>query len=371
MKRFYFFIVLLISFCSTVYAQKTLGVGVTTPNQKAALHVESPTNNQGFIMPRLSTTQRTAMSLSATEIGLMVYDTDVKSLYIWDGTQWLSSAALIDQSVAFTNSNAASTNTVVSINNPSLGIGLDLAMSNTGSTANGLNINQNGNGYAVYSKSTGTNENAYFEVSNAASSGTPVVAVTNGIGLAGAFQVNNKTTGGSALQGWTNSDVGGALAPVGVYGLSTGAGSLGGAFRINNPGNTFPALYSETNGQGNAATFKNINAFNGAPGVYAETNGTGSAIQANQMNNGVAISILNGGLQYSVTDVSSSGTIPTRSAVYNITAAGTFSIGWTPNSGDVIYVFNNTASSITFEGLTVNPTVLAQLIYIGGAWRVN
>src|SRR6478735_9882825 len=68
---------------------KTLGVGTPTPSQNAALHVESPTNNQGFIMPRLTTAQRTSISpLSASDVGLMVYDTDAKNVFTWDGTTW-------------------------------------------------------------------------------------------------------------------------------------------------------------------------------------------------------------------------------------------------------------------------------------------
>jgi hypothetical protein len=67
---------------TAVAQNKTLGVGVVTPNPNAALHVESPTANQGFIMPRLTTAQRTATSfvsaLAAVDNGLLVYDTDLK-----------------------------------------------------------------------------------------------------------------------------------------------------------------------------------------------------------------------------------------------------------------------------------------------------
>jgi len=68
----------LISFISFMfiagYSQnKTLGVGTSLPNPNAALHVESPSNNQGFIMPRLTTAQRTSISpLSISDVGLMV-----------------------------------------------------------------------------------------------------------------------------------------------------------------------------------------------------------------------------------------------------------------------------------------------------------
>ena len=75
---------------------KSLGVGTSTPNPNAALHVESPTGNQGAIMPRLSTAQRTAMGgiLGVADAGLLLYDNDLKGLYIWDGVAWQSSAKL-------------------------------------------------------------------------------------------------------------------------------------------------------------------------------------------------------------------------------------------------------------------------------------
>ncbi|MDN4164230.1 hypothetical protein QWY31_01890 [Cytophagales bacterium LB-30] len=82
---------LLLFFTQVAYSQnKTLGVGTTTPNPNAALHVESPTSNQGMIMPRLTSAQRESMAtiLTADDNGLMLYDTDLKELYIWDGTLW-------------------------------------------------------------------------------------------------------------------------------------------------------------------------------------------------------------------------------------------------------------------------------------------
>src|SRR5689334_1273574 len=88
-NNFLLFILLLVGSVGAMAQNKTLGVGTATPNSNAALHVESPTNNQGFIMPRLTTAQRTSISpLSATDAGLMVYDTDAKNVFIWDGTTW-------------------------------------------------------------------------------------------------------------------------------------------------------------------------------------------------------------------------------------------------------------------------------------------
>src|SRR3954466_23469 len=78
------------SVITTFGQNKTLGVGTPTPNPNAVLHVESPGNNQGIIIPRLTTAQRTAFTsaLNATDIGMIVFDTDLRSLTIWNGTGW-------------------------------------------------------------------------------------------------------------------------------------------------------------------------------------------------------------------------------------------------------------------------------------------
>ncbi len=398
-----FLSLLLLSSGASIAQNRTLGVGVTSPNSNAALHVESPTNNQGFIMPRLTTAQRTAMAalpLGTSDAGIMVYDSDLKGIYIWDGANWAAAAKLsfpVNETItnstpnssifrlvnngsatgnfgvaAFenTNPNSGFSPLYVSTNSTTNGA-IDVVLNNSSNTNDAIGITSNGAGTALRATSTGTGENAWFEVNNPSSSGSPVVAQTNGIGLAGLFTVANKPNGGTALMGTTNSDLGGALAPAGVYGLATGVGSVGGAFRIDAPGNGYSALYSETNGQGNVAYFKNINAVNPSPALFVESNGAGSAITGYHTNNGVALEIFNGGLRYNVQTVPSAGPIPQRKAIYDITVTGTFNLGWTGTSGDVIYVFNSAISSITFEGQTVNPGVLSQFIYIAGAWRTN
>jgi hypothetical protein len=55
--------------------------GSTTVN--SALSVN--TTSAGFLPPRMTTTQRTALTLVE---GLTVYDTDLHKLYVYDGTAW-------------------------------------------------------------------------------------------------------------------------------------------------------------------------------------------------------------------------------------------------------------------------------------------
>jgi hypothetical protein len=48
----------------------------------------SATTGDGFSCPRLTTTGRLAISFTATDKGMMVYDTTLNSLFIWNGSAW-------------------------------------------------------------------------------------------------------------------------------------------------------------------------------------------------------------------------------------------------------------------------------------------
>ena len=45
----------------SVNGQNSMGIGTNTPNQNAVLELVSPANNQGFLVPRLTTVQRTTI----------------------------------------------------------------------------------------------------------------------------------------------------------------------------------------------------------------------------------------------------------------------------------------------------------------------
>ncbi len=50
--------------------------------------VYSAGGNKGILIPRLTTAQRTAIATTGADEGLVVYDTDTQSFWVWDGTQW-------------------------------------------------------------------------------------------------------------------------------------------------------------------------------------------------------------------------------------------------------------------------------------------
>lgn len=89
--QFGFLASFMLIFQISVSAQNSVGIGTSTPNTHAVLELVSPGNNQGFLVPGLTTSQRTALasSLSAGDNGLLVYDTGDSKFYFWQGSQWL------------------------------------------------------------------------------------------------------------------------------------------------------------------------------------------------------------------------------------------------------------------------------------------
>ncbi|MBV6646322.1 MAG: hypothetical protein KI790_12780 [Cyclobacteriaceae bacterium] len=75
-----------------VSAQNSVGVGTETPNPNAVLELVSPGNNQGFLVPRLTTAQRTdaafETNLTNAENGLLVFDTDENQFFFWISGSW-------------------------------------------------------------------------------------------------------------------------------------------------------------------------------------------------------------------------------------------------------------------------------------------
>ena len=62
----------------------SVGVGIGTPNAAAILDVTSTT--KGFLPPRMTTTQRDA--IASVPAGLMIYNTSLNKLNVYNGTTW-------------------------------------------------------------------------------------------------------------------------------------------------------------------------------------------------------------------------------------------------------------------------------------------
>lgn len=312
MKKHVLFVGFLFLSCTVLAQNKTLGVGVATPNSNAALHVESPTGNQGFILPRLTTAQRTATGftsvLGAADNGLMVYDTNLNTIFIWNGTMWKTSAQVAGGPklvfpYADTISSAPSNSNLFSLmaNNPanqeaaiyattngSIGANVTnsaaiLGETNTAFSAitgrvtagfsngvSGISSSPENGSYAVLGTNNGGGQAGVFNINNATNNQTAVQVTTNGTGGAGKFSVMNPNATFPALMAETNSNQP-LSAP--IYGLNTGTGDVAASFRINNTSSTFPALFAESNGAGRTATFRKLGTTGSSPAVFVSSQG--------------------------------------------------------------------------------------------------
>jgi hypothetical protein len=63
-----------------------VGIGTNSPSASAMLDVESST--KGFLYPRMSNSQMSAISSPAA--GLTIYNTDASALYCYNGANWVS-----------------------------------------------------------------------------------------------------------------------------------------------------------------------------------------------------------------------------------------------------------------------------------------
>src|SRR3954465_3547024 len=66
-----------------VAAHSQNNVGIGTPNPDASSILELNSNTKGFLAPRMTTAERTAIAAPAT--GLLVYDSNIGCYYYYNG----------------------------------------------------------------------------------------------------------------------------------------------------------------------------------------------------------------------------------------------------------------------------------------------
>jgi len=87
---------------NTVTNRMSVGIGTVAAHANASLELAD--TDKGFLVNRLTTAQRIALETSAAdgnaigtgETGMMVYDSDLSAIFVWDGTQWINSTADTD-----------------------------------------------------------------------------------------------------------------------------------------------------------------------------------------------------------------------------------------------------------------------------------
>ena len=81
-----YWLVILISILSLQSSAQNIGIGTSSPDSSAALHISDTT--KGILIPRMSMNQRTGIHNPAE--GLLVYQTDnTKGFWYFDGSGWI------------------------------------------------------------------------------------------------------------------------------------------------------------------------------------------------------------------------------------------------------------------------------------------
>jgi trimeric autotransporter adhesin len=86
----------------------TLGIGTTKPNQNSSIDLAE--TDKGFLINRVTNSERAAMVVTAVEEGMMVYDTEDDALYSWDGTAWNTTTDTDQQDLSLTGNTLSLTN---------------------------------------------------------------------------------------------------------------------------------------------------------------------------------------------------------------------------------------------------------------------
>lgn len=73
-------------------SQRSVGIGTREPNENAALQIVAPGNDQGIMIPGLTTSERQnadfVSRLGATENGLLIFDSNEQRFYYWMTNRW-------------------------------------------------------------------------------------------------------------------------------------------------------------------------------------------------------------------------------------------------------------------------------------------
>lgn len=95
MKKYKYWLVP-VALCFALFVQaQNVGIGTTTPHSSSILDIQS--TSKGASLPSMTTAQR--LNINSPKPGLLVFDSDKNTIYMYDGGQWL--ALLFTVSEAF------------------------------------------------------------------------------------------------------------------------------------------------------------------------------------------------------------------------------------------------------------------------------
>ena len=233
MKKIYYILTLLLC----VYVQSAnaqMGVNSTGQAPDAAAMLDVRSTNKGFLLPRLTTTQRNMMP--AISNGLMIYNTSTNEVEVYRGLAgWVTASRMAVPFVVSGNTNGGNLSDGI-INAFNTGTGPAISGQTSG-VGVGAGLFQGGPGNGVYGQSNSAN--GVFAESNSgtglfatSTSGSGISAVNNSSANATGKFVNNNSTGTSGrFEGSNGNGVFSVMSGMGwaVYGSS--ANGYGGFFQ--------------------------------------------------------------------------------------------------------------------------------------------
>jgi len=250
MKKFILLFLILLSI-NFVQAQVAINNSGNAANTHAMLDISS--NTKGILIPRFTTTERTnlAGSLTITEDGLTVYDTDTKSFWYWDGTQWVQLGAGINTTEDKDWFKVGTTNAPTDINDAMYHIGNTAIGKNTADYK--LDIYENASNNVIFVNQDNPDETQTLRIAGTFMSEGPTPTSTGKIGVYTGLGGNvGNGTGYASLTGYetdinisgdTNKHAYGFVSDItgdndgtqiGVYNYLHDTGGNGARYGINN-----------------------------------------------------------------------------------------------------------------------------------------
>jgi hypothetical protein len=254
--------------------------GTFTDIASARLSVNSTT--QGFLPPRMTTTEKNAIASPAT--GLVVFDTTLNGIGVYDSTAWRQLATTTQLNTYLPLAGGTMTGAIIgttsTFTNAGSGIGVEITNSSTG---DGLKINHSA-GRALNIQSTGANFGIIINNSIASTSipftiqkqGTNVVTMTD----AGALTIAGALGGTSAS--FSGDVTIGAASQLYLTSGDLRYNSNAGFGIVTQNGGRLVSIQNGALGVNGAATFSNIATINNADqsGARLVISNTGSGGQA-------------------------------------------------------------------------------------------
>lgn len=193
MKQLLKHTILLLFLAIKSFAQLGINATGTAPATSAMLDVSS--TSKGFLPPRMTTTQRTAITSPAE--GLLVFDTNTKSNWYFNGSIWINDVP----GAALTLPYNGSQNYVGPL--------FQLTNSSTNLLTSTISTINTGAGTAINAKNSGTGSAGFFEITNSSNPEHALFAFTKGTGSA---ILGNGDFYGNAISGYNQS----ATKPTGI-----------------------------------------------------------------------------------------------------------------------------------------------------------